>query len=79
MPEVRINAGATQVFPQGQLGDALDLDNRYNVTGTVQYQISVQPRVTVPIEPNKDYVIKNIRGEQVQVWNNLPNSLYCVW
>jgi len=79
MPEVRINAGAMHLFAAGLLGDTLQLDNRHNVNGAVAYQIAAQPAYNVPIVPNQDYAIQNIHGLQVQVWNNLPSSLYCVW
>ncbi|MDJ1159087.1 hypothetical protein QNA08_12655 [Chelatococcus sp. SYSU_G07232] len=79
MAEVRINAGATYVFAAGQLEDTLELDNRHNVNGNVLYQIGAAPQVTVPIVPNEEYTINNIRGQQVTVQNGLPNSLYCVW
>ena len=79
MPEVRINAAGMHLFPAAQLGDTLELDNRHNVQGNVTYQIAVQVPVLIPMVPNQDYRIQNIHGQQVQVWNNLPNSLYCRW
>lgn len=79
MPEVRINPGAVQLFPAHQLDDRLELDNRHNVGGNVSYQIGAAPTVTVPIIPNAEYVVRNIRGQQVTVTNNLPNTLYAVW
>jgi hypothetical protein len=80
MPEYRLDAGATHIFPAGTLGDTMDLQNRHNVGGNAVYQIAARPLVTVPIQPNQpDVMINSINGQQLQVWNNLPNSLYCVW
>lgn len=79
MPEQRIDAGAAHVFPAEILDDRLDLQNRHGVAGDIQYQIGAQPAVTVPIADNGEYEIRNIRGLQLTVTNNLPNSLYCVY
>jgi len=79
MPQVTINAGAMHLFPAGTLGDTLELDNLHNVNGAVAYQIAAQPAYNVPMVPNGEYMIQNIHGQQVQVWNNLPNSLRCAW
>lgn len=78
MAEQRIGAGATHVFPAGQLADRLDLQNRHGVNGVVTYQIA--GRFPVPITFNNDnHVINNIDGQVLTVTNNLPNSLYCVY
>lgn len=79
MTEQRINAGAAHVFPAGTLNDTLQLENRHNVAGTVQYQIAAGMVINVPIVANADHTINNIHGQQVTVTNLLPNSLYCVY
>ena len=79
MPETRINANDNHIFPQGTLVNQLELDNRHNVQGPVTYRIAAQPVVNIPMQPNQEYFAQNINGQQVQVWNNLPNSLYCVY
>ena len=79
MPVTRIDAGTNHIFPQGTLQNQMELDNRHNVQGPVNYQIAAQPLVNIPMQPNQEYYIQNIHGQQVRVWNNLPNSLYCVY
>ncbi len=80
MPELRLNAGVVHVFPAGQLADQLELDNRHNVAGNVVYQIGVAPTVTMPIRVGDErYYIRNIRGQQLTVTNQLANSLYAIW
>lgn len=78
MPEQRIDAGATHVFPAGLLHDRLDLQNRHGVSGTAIYQIDNRPAVQINFN-NDDHTINNINGQELTVTNNLPNSLYCVY
>ena len=59
------------------LDDTIELDNRHNVQGNEVYQIGVQRIVTIPMVANQEYFIRDIRGQQLQVWNNPPSSLYC--
>lgn len=79
MAEVRIPPLGVHVFPAGLIPGDLELDNRHNVAGPVQYQIGAAPTVTVPIAPNVTYEVKNIHQQQVTVSNGLPNSLYCLY
>ena len=76
---VPIAAGGNHVFPAGTLQEDLELDNRHNVAGNVQYRIANRRLVTVPIVPNEEQWIRGINGQQLSVTNNLPNSLYCVY
>ena len=76
---VPIPAAGNHVFPAGTLAEDLELDNRHNVAGTVQYRIANRRLVTVPMAPNEEQWIRGINGQQLSVTNNLPNTLYCVY
>ena len=79
MSEQRIVAGGNHTFPPGTVNHAMAIENRHNVQGPIQYQIGLQPQVTVPVGPNEPSITIDARGLQLTVWNGLPNSVYCVW
>lgn len=78
--ETRIGTGQHYTFAPGQVNENMTIENRHNVRGNLLYQIGNQPQVTVPIESNQDdTVIPGVNGLQLQVINNLPNSIYCIY
>lgn len=79
MSEVRIAPGAQHVFPEGQLAESLELENRHNVGGPVRYQIATRRQVRIDMTPDQEYRVQGINGQQLTVSNGLPNSLYCRW
>jgi hypothetical protein len=79
MSEIRIAPGATHVFAAGQLEEVLELENRHNVNGVVQYQIGARAWVNINMAPNMEFQIQGINGQQLSVVNGLSNSLYCRW
>lgn len=75
---VQIRAGANHVFPAAPNMQAIEVDNRHNVAGSITYQIQGRGAVQVPMRVNEDTLtIPNIHGLQTTVTNNLAASIYC--
>ncbi|WP_422091172.1 hypothetical protein [Tenacibaculum ovolyticum] len=77
--ETRINAGANATFTPEQVTRKMLIENRHNVEGNIQYRIGIAPIVTVQVKPNEPPIEINHPSSDLIIWNNLANSIYCIY
>ncbi len=81
--ELRLGAGQQHTFANATWPHGVELDNLHNVAGQVRYRLRVaggawRAWIVVPMAPNgPDVNIPNQPGQDLEVDNQLPNSIVC--